>query len=144
MKRTRTWIAVFFIIGAVVFTTAVVVNNNVSDNSSLDVGDSLIIKQIFPQEGDQVLQQSSVSIQLDARYKLVRMMIHPNNDFTSAGVDVTDAARHVSGLNLWRFTPQVEERIKLLSSGTNCVTASYAPIAEPHATKQKRWCFTVL
>lgn len=126
------------------YTAAIVVNNNVSNNSSLDVGDSLIIKQILPQEGDKVLQQSSVSIQLDARYKLVRMMIYPNNDFTSDGIDVTDAAKHVSGLNLWRFTPQVEQRIKLLSPGMNCVTASYAPIAEPYATKQKRWCFTVI
>lgn len=136
----RIVIAVLLLAGVAGLVAAALVGDQ--DDSDITVSSSQAVNQLFPARGDEVLQQSRVGIDLDARYRLTQLLIYLNDRFDS-GIDVTSEVNHVSGLNLWEYVPGEGRRIAALSPDTNCATANYALIAQPENTGTISWCFEV-
>ncbi len=138
--KARVLIGVLLVVGALIWVGAVLLGDDGSGDVTISANEA--VNAVYPGRGDEVLQQSRVGVDLDARYQLVSLVVYPS-DGQRDGVDVTVALRHSTGLNLWEFIPGEGQPIQALSPDTNCATATYAPIAQPSETETFSWCFEV-
>jgi hypothetical protein len=121
---------------ALVIGLAVVALIEVTSSDPRPVGTGPI-EQLIPAPDDQVLQQATVGIDLEAGYEaglsVNGIAIPP------AQLDVTD------GLNRVEFQPGQGKIIRNLEAGQNCVVATYWRTATgPADSSSRSWCFTVL
>ena len=134
-------IAGLIVVGAVGYAVAALLGGG-SDAVDVMVRVNPAVNRLIPHRDDRVLQQSRVAIDLDARYRLISLVIYSNDRFFG-GIDVTSYVRHESGTNLWQFTPGEGQPIRALPPATACATAVYALISHPDETNSVSWCFEV-
>ena len=138
--RVRVGIAALVVFGIGGLVVAALVGSDEDSNTA--VTSSPAVDRVFPEPGDEVLQQQQVGVVLDARYRLTALVVYPS-DRVSDGVDVTADVDHVEGLNRFEFAPGEGRLIEALSPDTNCAVATFALIARPEETDTVRWCFEV-
>ena len=141
-RRARLAIAALAAAGAAGLAAAALTGTGGGRGDDVTVSSNPAVNRLMPERGDEVLQQSRVGVDLDARYRLASLVIHLNDRF-SDGIDVTAEVSHSSGLNLWEFAPGEGRLIEALSPDANCATAVYALISRPDDTGSISWCFTV-
>jgi hypothetical protein len=83
------------------------------------------VKAFFPRQGDQVLRQETIFIELDPAYELTDLSIAPEG-----APPRSVAAAHIPGLNRYSFTPGPGKDIEALPGGLIRVTASFRPIGD--------------
>ena len=104
------------------------------DPSDEAVGE--IVEQLFPAQGDEVLRQQQVGIDLGPRY---------DGSLVVNGVSIPDdQLLRRPELNQVFFQPGEGTAVTELTPGRNCVIALVWPIAEGPASGQPiEWCFEV-
>lgn len=138
--RVRLLIAVLLLAAAASFVIATIVGSNeTGDGSATSEGG---IERRIPGDGDEVLQQQPVGIDLAPSYELTSLVIHPNRQL-SDGVEVLSEVQHSTGLNQYLFSPGSGRLIESLSADTNCVVASFVLIARRDEVSTVAWCFEV-
>ena len=139
--RIRVGIAALAVLGILGLVVAALVGSGDNDaDSAVTAGPA--VDRVIPTPGDEVLQQQRVGVVLDARYRLVSLVVYPSGQPTG-GMDVTAEVDHIEGLNRFEFAPGEGRLIKALSPDTNCVVAGFVLIARPEESDTVRWCFEV-
>jgi hypothetical protein len=112
---------------------ALVVLGEDSDNDARDAA----IEQFIPTDGDQIVQQEPVGIDLA-----------PGYDGTLAlnGVAIPeDQLNKVPALNLVQFVPGEGKEVEQYLQGRNCVVATFWLSKDgPGQATSRSWCFSVL
>ncbi len=140
LKRERLIMAAFVVAGLAFLVAAGLIGNSGSDDIS--VVDNPAVDALFPNRGDEVLQQHRVGIDLAPEYQLVQLTISPDARCASP-VDVTDHTRHVEGLQQYIYTPGEGRPIETLAADFNCAVAIFEEIARPGDLEEIEWAFTV-
>lgn len=93
-----------------------------------------VIEGVFPQVNDEVLAQSTVSIDLIPGYTA---------ELTINGVKIPEAElRRIDALSSIEFQPGEGKVIERLSPDLNCVNALYWPLDQGRSqARSYRWCF---
>ena len=139
--RIRVGIAALAVLGIVGLVVAALVGSG-DDDSKSAITATPAVDRVIPDPGDEVLQQQRVGVVLDARYRLVSLVVYPSDQLTG-GMDVTAEVDHIEGLNRFEFVPGESRLIEALSPDTNCVVAGFVLIARPEESDTVRWCFEV-
>ena len=139
--RIRVGIAALALLGIAGLVVAALVGSGDDDGDRAATA-GLAVDRVIPNPGDEVLQQQRVAVVLDARYRLVSLVVYPSEQPTG-GVDVTAEVDHIEGLNRFEFVPGEGRLIEALSPDTNCVVAGFVLIARPEESDTVRWCFEV-
>ena len=139
--RIRVGIAMLALLGVLGLVVAALVGSDDQD-ADQTVTSSPAVDRVIPNPGDEVLQQQTVAVVLDARYRLSSLTIFPGEQAT-AGIDVTAEVDHIEGLNRFEFSPGDGRLIDALSPDTNCALARFVLIARPEESDTVRWCFEV-
>lgn len=94
-----------------------------------------VIEGVFPNNNDEVLAQSTVSIDLIQGYTA---------ELTINGVKIPEAElRRVDALSQVEFQPGEGKTLERLAPDLNCVNALYWPVAQGRSqARSYRWCFT--
>lgn len=94
-----------------------------------------VIESVSPGNGDEVLAQSSVSIDLAEGYFA---------ELTINGIKIPEAElRRIDALNSVEFQPGEGRSMERLKPDVNCANALYWPLAQGRsAARSYRWCFT--
>ncbi len=100
------------------------------------------IDELVPHRGDEVLQQTSVGIDLAPEYRLLSLVISPNPTCTG-GVEVIDFVNQLDGLNRYIYVPDAGKPVTALSADDNCAVAIFEEAARPGSTQSIDWRFTV-
>jgi len=92
------------------------------------------IESMFPRDGDEVLQQVSVGLDLDAAWEadlvINGTLIPPNQLDGNASTGI------------YSFTPDSGKVIERLDPDQNCAVGLMHLIRDPTQTSTVRWCFT--
>ena len=139
--RVRVGIAALVVLGIAGLVWAATVGSG-DDDAGTAVTAGPAVTSVFPEPGDEVLQQQQVGVFLDARYRLTSLVVYPSEQI-SDGVDVTADVHHIEGLNRFEFAPGEGRLIEALSPDTNCAVATFSLIARPEESDTVRWCFDV-
>ena len=93
------------------------------------------IEALIPNQGDEVLSQSDIGIDLISGYTA---------ELTLNGIPIPDSQlRRVDGLNQVTFRPDPGQIIERLQADLNCATAVYWPLSQGRqASRTVNWCFT--
>ena len=101
-----------------------------------DATQSEIVERFIPRQGDEVLRQSELGIDLISGY---------DGTLAVNGVDIpVEDQRRVPEQNQVYFTPGEGKAVERLLAGRNCVTATVWKSAEGPGTANQRqfsWCF---
>lgn len=121
----------FVMIGAAVLAIVAAATLR-TGNNTLAVDD--VIEEVVPNDGDEVLAQNPVGIDLIAGYRA---------DLTINGVDIPESQlRRVDALNQVSFQPDAGKAIEALRADVNCATATYWPLDQGEAASSSyTWCF---
>ena len=139
--RVRIGVAALIVVGIGGLVVAALIGSG-GDDTGAAVTSSPAVNGVFPQPGDEALQQQQVGVVLDARYRLASLVVYPGEQATG-GVDVTAQVNHIEGLNRFEFAPGEGRLIEALSPDTNCAVATVTLIARPEESETVRWCFEV-
>ena len=139
--RVRVGIAALAVLGILGLVVAALVGSG-EDDAQDAVTAGPAVDRVIPNPGDEVLQQQRVAVVLNARYRLVSLVVFPSGQSTG-GVDVTAEVDHMEGLNRFEFAPGEGRLIEALSPDTNCALATFVLIARPEESDTVRWCFEV-
>ena len=140
--RMRIIIATLAAAGIAVLVVAALVGTTGNETAGCAAVAQPAVERVIPECNDEVLQQQRVGVVLDPRYRLTALVVYPNDRF-SGGVDVSEEAVEVEGLNLFEFAPGEGRLIESLSPDTNCVLATFVLIARPEESGTAEWCFEV-
>ena len=114
---------------------AILATQSASPNSAnLDDG---VVEQLIPADGDKILQQEPVGIDLAAGY---------DGTLAVNGVPIPDdQLQRVPQLNLVQFQPGPGKEIEQFPPGQNCVVATFwRSETGPGQSTSRAWCFTVV
>lgn len=92
--------------------------------TSVKVSDNAV-RAISPKQGDQVLRQDTIFIELDPAFELTDLQIAPDG-----APPQSVKPSHLPGLNRYSFTPGPGADIERLPAGLIRVTASFRPIGD--------------
>jgi len=140
-RRQKLIFAAFIIVGLGFFVVAGIIGGDGSTDD-VSVSNNPAVDALIPNRGDEVLQQQTVGIDLDAEYRLLQLTISPDAR-CSAPVDVTAFTRHVEGLQQYLFTPATDTPIEALAGEFNCARAVFEEIARPGELQEIDWAFSV-
>lgn len=122
------------------FVIAGMIGSGTTDDISVSRNDA--IDFLIPNRGDEVLQQTSVGIDLAPEFRLLSLVISPNPT-CSGGVDVINFVNELDGLNRYIYVPGSGKPVKALSADDNCVVATFEETARPGSVQTIDWQFTV-
>lgn len=102
-------------------------------SSSGGAAEDRIIEAISPPENSSVLQQSAISIDLQAGW---------DTSFVINGKPIPDdQLSKVISQGRVTFQPGQGKEIEFLQAAQNCVAATYWPLSNPEQKFKKQWCF---
>jgi len=138
--RTRVIFTLLIVAGLSMFVIVGFIGRDATDDVSVTRNPA--IDFLVPNRGDEVLQQSSVGIDLAPRFRLLSLVISPNPSCTG-GVEVIDFVNELDGLNRYIYVPGAGKPISALSADDNCAVAIFEEAARPGSTQTIDWRFTV-
>lgn len=133
-RLTPVLIAVLAAVAVGAFALAVTTGGGSSDERISVTGGVNPIERAFPGQGDEVLQQAAVGVDLDAAWSAIITINGipiPNEQM------VSDAA-----IGLYSFTPGEGKVIERLLPDRNCVTVQMRLLRDATQTSTAEWCFT--
>jgi hypothetical protein len=135
LERDLTRRLIFAALFAVALTGIAIAIGNGRTSPTAQADRSEAIDALVPNEGADVLRQSTVGIDLADGY-LARLAVN--------GVTIPDdQLTGDRGLGQFLFTPGPDRALETLSGGQNCVIATYWRAAEgPERGQTVRWCFS--
>jgi hypothetical protein len=83
------------------------------------------VKAVFPKQGDRVLSQEAIFIELDPAYELTDLSIRPDQ-----ALPTSVRTTHIPGINRYSFTPSPGGEFEKLPGGLIRVTASFKPLGD--------------
>jgi hypothetical protein len=92
--------------------------------TTLKVSDNAV-RAVFPKQGDQVLRQETVFIELDPAFELTDLSIG-----FGEGPPQSVKPAHIPGLNRYSFTPGPGQDLEKFPPGLIRVTASFRPLGD--------------
>jgi len=138
--RTRVIFTLLLVAGLSMFVIVGLIGSGTTDDVS--VSRNPAIDFLVPNRGDEVLQQSSVGIDLAPEYRLLSLVISPNPT-CSGGIEVIDFVNELDGLNRYIYVPGSGKPISALSADDNCAVAIFEEASRPGSTQTIDWRFTV-